>query len=354
MKKRTVVAAVVLLAGVAGFWAGRVTLVPPQGVSPIDEAGVTVDVVERELGRVLTLSTTVERASAPTAVNRLAGTVTSVSATGEFSSGDTLYAVDGVAVRVIDGTTPFHRPLSEGDSGPDVRQVQEALVAAGVTTDTPTGQWRSSTTTAMRAWQKAAGQPETGNMALGELIAVPNLPAQITLDATILWPGAQLAGGEVAVRAMSGDPSFAMTVTKQQAEFITPELRVQVRHEDHSWTGVTGQAVTTEEGVSIPITSPDGGLLCGDECATLPSSAHLLTDVHVVPPDTGPVVPVAAIITQPDGSTTVTVVSGNTDEQRTVTVRTVADGLAVVDGVTAGEQVRVFGKPSPTPGSSPS
>ena len=352
--KKALIAGGVVLAAAAGFWAGRVTLTPPQAAIQADDSSVTVEVVERELGRVLTLSTTIERASAPAAVNRLEGTVTTVGPGGEVTNGDVLYAVNGVAVRVIAGTTPFHRPLGEGDNGPDVTQVQAALVAAGHTTETPDGQWRSSTTVAMRAWQKAAGQPETGAMALGELVAVPTLPTQITLDTTILWPGAPVAGGEVVVRAMSGDPSFAMVLTPQQAELVPPQTTVKVRHGEHAWEGITGEGIPVDQGVSIPVTAPDGNLLCGDQCATLPSRSNLLTDVQVIPPETGPVVPVAALTTQPDATTTVTVVSGGTDEQRTVTIRTVAEGLAVVDGVSVGEQVRVFGSATPKPESSPS
>lgn len=353
MKKFLVAVAVLLALGI-GFLAGRVTLAPPQATTQADDSSVTVEVVERELGRVLTLSTTVERASAPAAVNRLEGTVTAVGPGGEVNNGDVLYAVDGVAVRVIAGPVPFHRSLGEGDSGPDVAQLQAALVAAGHSTETPDGQWRSATTAAMKAWQKAAGQAETGAMALGELVAVPTLPAQVTLDATLLWPGAALAGGEVVVRAMSGDPTFAMILTPQQAELVPPQTTVTVRHGDHAWNGVTGDPVPTDAGMNVPVTAPDGGLVCGADCGTLPGRANLLTDVQVVPQETGPVVPVAAIVTQPDASTSVTVVAPGGDETRTVTVRTVADGLAVVDGVNVGEHVRVFGQSSPRPESSPS
>lgn len=353
MKKSLVAVAVLLALGI-GFLAGRVTLAPPQATSQADDSSVTVEVVERELGRVLTLSTTVERASAPAAVNRLEGTVTVVGPGGEVRNGDVLYAVDGVTVRVIAGSVPFHRPLGEGDSGPDVAQLQAALVAAGHSTDTPDGQWRPATTAAMKAWQRAAGQPETGAMALGELVAVPTLPSQVTLDTTLLWPGAALSGGEVVVRAMGGDPSFTMVLTPQQAELVPPHTPVRIHHDDHTWNGVTGDPVPTDAGMTIPVTAPDGGLVCGADCGTLPGKANLLTDVQVVPQETGPVVPVAAIITQPDASTSVTVVTDGDDAQSTVTVRTVADGLAVVDGVNVGEQVRVFGQPSPRPESSPS
>ena len=62
----------------------------------------------------------------------------------------------------------------------------------------------------------------------------------------------------------------------------------------------------------------------------------------MVPPVTGPVVPVSALRTQPDGAARVTVVRDGVQEERTVIVRGSADGLAVVDGVDAGETVRVL------------
>ena len=85
-------------------------------------------------------------------------------------------------------------------------------------------------------------------------------------------------------------------------------------------------------------------MVCGEDCDTLPADAttSLLSQVSVVPPVSGPVVPVSALRTQPDGAATVTVVRDGAAEDRTVTVLGSADGLAVVDGVDAGEQVRVL------------
>ena len=50
----------------------------------------------------------------------------------------------------------------------------------------------------------------------------------------------------------------------------------------------------------------------------------------------------SALRTQPGGAVVVTVVQDGVEEERTVTVRGSADGLAVVDGVDAGETVRVL------------
>ncbi len=69
----------------------------------------------------------------------------------------------------------------------------------------------------------------------------------------------------------------------------------------------------------------------------------LLTNVLVVPPASGPVVPVSALKTAPDGTSSVTVVEGAGTREQEVTVRQIANGLAVVEGVAEGTTVKVFG-----------
>jgi len=67
-----------------------------------------------------------------------------------------------------------------------------------------------------------------------------------------------------------------------------------------------------------------------------------------VPPVSGPGVPVAAVSTQADGTTTVVVVDqAGARTPRTVKVRGSQDGVAVVDGVNVGDHVQVF---AATPG----
>jgi hypothetical protein len=67
------------------------------------------------------------------------------------------------------------------------------------------------------------------------------------------------------------------------------------------------------------------------------------TEIVVVPETEGPVVPVAGVVTSPDGSTAVVLVGGEMVE---VTVLAVADGLAVVEGVSAGDVIVLPGEAS--------
>lgn len=345
------IAALVLVAGGA-FWAGRTTLKSPDAVEKAEPSSVTVKVVEQQVGRVLTLATSVRRATTPLAVNRLSGVVTSVGKDGDAKAGSILYSVNRRAVRVVAGGTPFYRDLQDGASGPDVKQLQQALVATGAKLEAD-GTWGSSTTQAVKKWQTDAGEEATGTMPLGEVVAVPKLPIPVQFDRSVLWPGAQLSGGEALLKTTSGQPSFAMEVTRAQEKLVPVGTTVRVKNGDITWEGVTGDPVPSKSGNGLnelPVTTASGGLLCGNQCDTLPAGGEtsLLTDVVVIPPVTGPVVPVAAITTQPDGSTSVTVVKSGGDTTQKVTVKGVSDGLAVVDGVKVGDEVRVFGKPTPT------
>ena len=100
----------------------------------------------------------------------------------------------------------------------------------------------------------------------------------------------------------------------------------------------------------------DGGAICGTSCDQVPvdGSGRYRTDLVVVPDTSGPVVPIAAIVTGADGRTFVT-----RDDGRDVLVRIVAaaHGRAVVDGVEPGETIRLSTDPgassaSPAPATS--
>ncbi len=110
--------------------------------------------------------------------NQLAGTITRLAAKGEVvDRGQVLYEVDGKPVRLLFGERPAWRALGEGvPDGPDVRQLEENLVALGHATGrtlTVDDTWTAATTEAVKRWQKAIGAEQTGAVQLGQVVFLP-------------------------------------------------------------------------------------------------------------------------------------------------------------------------------------
>ena len=145
-----------------GWWAGRATLVAPQAEKETAAQRVEITVAEASVGRTVTYNATVRQPFEPVASNALAGVVTRVVPHDVVGVGDELFAVDGTAVRVVLGDTPFWRDLTSGVSGPDVAQLQRALVTLGYFQGRDDGKFTAATGRAVRAWQKATGHEQTG------------------------------------------------------------------------------------------------------------------------------------------------------------------------------------------------
>lgn len=337
-----VVAAAMLVA--AGWWAGRVAL-GPQLVEPAAISSATVAVVDASVGRSLSLNATVVQPFAPVGVNGLAGTVTSVTEDGSaVGVGDTVYAVDTVPVRVVQGGIPFWRDLTQGAEGADVAQLQEALAELGHYSGEVDGRFRFATGQAVRAWQADLGTSVDGVVRLGELVALPDVPASVMLTEGIV-PGARLGGGEPAVLAATGEVEFWLVVASGQEALIPPDAQVTVEYEGVRWLAVLGESGVDESGHSrFALAAPEGGPVCGDDCGKLPAQERLSlrAQVMIVPEVVGPAVPVAALRTDPGGQAWVWMQDGT---RREVSVLGSSGGVAVVEGLQVGERVQVFGDP---------
>ncbi|MEO3829406.1 peptidoglycan-binding protein [Actinomadura sp. B10D3] len=78
--------------------------------------------------------------------------------------GGTLLKVAGRPVTLMYGGSPMYRALGEGDSGRDVRQLEENLRALGYGDMTVDEQFTGATEAAVREWQDARGLEETGRV----------------------------------------------------------------------------------------------------------------------------------------------------------------------------------------------
>lgn len=330
----------------AGFWAGQTALAPAPVPQDLPASQVLVEVTEQTVGRTLTLGVSVEQPKQALAANALTGVVTAVGKSGTVEVGDTLYSVAKLPVRAVQGGTPFYRELSTGARGADVQQLRDALVELGhLTIKGDAFDYR--TRVAVRAWQKELGIPQTGAVALGELVAVPKLPVALLLDRAVITKGGVLVGGEKIVYGATGEPAFTLVLTEQQGRLVPGTATIAMDYQDKHWEAVITETVPDDSGnLKLKLAAPDGGPVCGADCDLVATGSELniLAQVAVVPPASGPAVPVAAVLTNPDGTASVTVVdAAGSRTERTVTVLGSQDGVAVVEGVRPGEQVQVLG-----------
>ncbi len=337
-----VVTVLVAAAAAAGWWAGRVALEPP--ADPLAEASgpVTYIVEEGSVGRSLTFTAVATWELVPVGRNAAAGVVTSVEIQpGELvDAGDVVYTVDLRPVVVAEGSVPSFRPLARKTEGPDVAQLQTLLTELGFYHDDIDGSFGRSTRTAVKAWQKALGVADTGVVEAGDLVFVPELPARLVVGDPVQL-GARLGGGEETVFLVPDDPLFRIPLAVEQRALVPLSADVYVTYPDGVWNARIERATESPEfgQLDLILAGADGGPVCGDVCAEwvdLQKPTDFRADIVVIPEQTGPVVPVAAISTDPGNRAFVTLTDGS---MIPVDVVESANGLAVVDGIEAGTEL---------------
>lgn len=332
------VAAVAAAVGL-GVGAGYIAFSPETGrETTIAEAPLTVEAVQGTVGRTIPVAVAVDQPFTAIATNTLAGVVTAIGADA-IGSGDVLYEVAGVQVRAIEGSKPMYRDLAEGAKGQDVAQVQRALTAWGfpVADD---GDFGRATRAAVMAWQKSVGQDRTGVIPLGTMLALPSLPTTVRLGESISL-GLQLTGGEPAVLARAEAPRFSVLTTAEVGSLVQEGAAATVSDDGADWDAVVASIALDQNGqYVVELLAPDGGAPCGGSCSELPPEDALsLTGSLVIAPDVaGVVVPVGAIQSDASGALSVILEDGTAVP---VTVIASEDGRAVVEGVEAGQRVRV-------------
>ena len=167
---------------------------------------------------------------------QLAGTLTKLAAKGQVvDRGQVLYEVDGRPVRLLFGERPAWRALQEGvPDGPDVRQLEENLVALGHATSrslTVDDTWTRATTEAVKRWQKVMGAAQTGAVQLGEVVfaaAALRVSEHPQPVGTAAQPGSEVLKATLARRVVTVDlDARRQGVAKvgESAEVVLPDGR---------------------------------------------------------------------------------------------------------------------------------
>jgi hypothetical protein len=164
------------------------------GVSDNSYPTSLATVIEGSLASQLSADGTLEYTTAGgsdyNVVNQGSGTFTSLPSAGAvFSRGHVLYRVSNDPVILLYGDTPTYRSLSEGDKGPDVRELNHNLVALRYTTSADVG-WDWSyfsyeTKYALEKLQHHLGEDQTGELAEGQAVFLPGQVRISTVNATL-------------------------------------------------------------------------------------------------------------------------------------------------------------------------
>ena len=342
MKHGRLAGLLLLLAGVgfAGFWAGRVALEPP--VDPLDVVVEPLSyVVETgSVGRSLNFTALAEWELQDLGQGSAVGVITSVAlpdGAAVVGQGDVVFSVGLRPVVVAAGTVPMFRSLRLRDEGADVAQVQVMLSDLGFFSGEADGAFGFSTRAAVRDWQESHGLERSGVVEAGDIVFVPSLPARVVASESI-WVGARLFGGETVLQLVPDEPRFFIRLSPEQSTLVPLTADVRVQYSEGVWDARIERAIEIPEfgWLDLILVGSNGGSVCGDICegwVSLDARNDYRSEIIVIPRTDGPVVPVAAIGSDPGGSPFLTLENGSTVP---IVVVEAANGIAVVEGVEPG------------------
>lgn len=279
------------------------------------------------------------------------GTVTAVPKVGAVvERGQPLYSVDNRPVTLLYGDLPAWRRLSAGrGDGPDVKQLEQNLVALGHATEAEVGvdeKFTAATTAAVKRWQKALGLEETGSVEPGQVVFLPGAfrVAEVKAEkGAAAPPGAPVMSGTSTSRVVQVD----LDATKQS--LAKPGDKVDVKLPDGRVTPGTiatvgtvaqtkGQGDSARRVVAVTVTLDDPSASGSVDQAPVKVGITSASHKGVL------AVPVNALLALAEGGYGVRVLDG-TAPGRLVAVSTglFARGMVEVsgDGIAAGVHVEV-------------
>ncbi|MDQ6742853.1 MAG: peptidoglycan-binding protein, partial [Candidatus Dormibacteraeota bacterium] len=275
--------------------------------------------------------------------------------------GQRLYEVSGRPVPVLYGERPAWRRLAPGVSGPDVRQLEDNLVALGFATGTGLvvdGNFTEVDAAAVRRWQASLGVEQTGEVDLGAVVFTPAAVRVISLHTSV---GSAVQPGSPILDVSSTEKVVTVQLDTAYEQLVRPGDAVSITLPDNHSTTVgtvkdVGSVASTPGGqgnqgsqggpparpaVPVSIAVADQGALARYDQA--PVRVSITDQVHrqVL------AVPITALLAQGDGGYAVRVLRGAAGYLLRVEVGIFGDdGLVEVsgEGLQAGLGVQV-----PTP-----
>ncbi len=292
-------------------------------------------------------------------VNQASGLYTQLPGAGdEIGCGESLYRVDDDPVPLLCGGTPLYRPLKEGVSGPDVRELNRNLVDLGYAErsdlEGTQDEFGSTTAGALAELQDDLGLNESGSLEPGDAVFLPG-PLRITRVSATLGTTSQT--GSPVARATSTrrlvlvdlDPSEAGTVAVgDRARVVLPDNSTTAGRVTRIGTVAGGgsDSASGEESESASTTIPVYVKLERDNDAGAVDEAPVQVEITTDRVKDALSVPVTALLARAGGGYAVETV-GDDGQRELVSVELGAfdhaNGLVQVtgSGLAAGDQVVV-------------
>lgn len=326
---------------------------PASGATPAPAAETAAaarrDLVDREA-----VSGTLGYGTSRDVASPRPGTVTAEPALGSvIKRGQSLFEIDGRGVPLLYGARPMWRALAVGvDDGPDLRQLEENLVALGVDANgiTPNDHWDWRTTAAVKRWQKLLGLDQSGIVSVGDLVFLSG-PARVDTRPAEVGSSAQPGGQPViTVTSAARVVSVRLDAAKRSLARVGEHVSVVLP------SGTSIPATVTAVGNVATVDASQSG--DGDSTAKIDVSVSLgkkdtaaLRDLDATPVDVeftrasakgALAVPVRALTALAEGGYAVEIVKGAAHRLVPVELGAFADGWVAVTGeVHAGDRVVV-------------
>jgi len=326
------IAAVVAGAGATAYALTRDDTDSPAETAQLSTAPVTL----QDLSETTSVTATLTYADSGTMHAGRSGTLTWLPAqTSVVERGGTVARIDNIPVTLLYGTLPMWRDLSYGvDDGPDVRQLEENLVALGVT---PSGftvdeHFSVATREAVEDLQERLGLQETGVVTEVGFALAPGAVRVGTYEAAT---GDTVAGEAPLYKSSSTSPLVTTELTASQARNVTVGAAAGVMLPDGTVVDGTitsvGATTSNSDGAAVvPVTVTLNDPSLAGQVSGAPVNVEIVTEVT----SGALTVPVTALVALAEGGYAVEVV----EEPGTSSL------VAVTPGAYAGGRVAVTGE----------
>jgi len=372
--RRRIVTLIVTGVALAGALAGGVLFVSGGALTagaadeePAAAAPSSVPVELRALQHQVTTRGTISYEARGKLTTQRAGTVTTPPQVGTvLTPGTAVARIDDVPVVALRGALPAWRSFEpEMAEGTDVQQLEQALQDAGFRPGKVDRAFTSSTEAAVKSWQKAIGVEQSGKVALGDVVF---LPEDLRVSGSTVDAGDRVEAGAQLGTLGAQSASLSVVLKPGDAERVHAEARVSVTLP--SGTAVPGTVLSVgpvrQEASSANGASGGSGAAAGSASGSgegaAPSKAELPVTVQLDDPAAADgldqsvvkvdieagaepealVVPVAAVMAASRDGFAVQVVEKGDVTARAVELGASVDGTVVVtSGLREGELVVV-------------